>query len=128
MRGHLAASLRRSQARGERMRTRQSAVPAAHTRSLADTTSERFSGHGYFPRHTTNRKPRGGKTRVERHNQRARQEYARLLRGMQGHQCWLVTLTRRRCLDVGLRQQAWHGLRTRLTQRWPDAEAWTVVE
>jgi len=46
---------------------------------------------------------------------------------MQGHQCWLITLTKPHDLDFGLRQ-SWHVLRTRLRQKWPDCQAWTVVE
>ena len=78
--------------------------------------------------------PRSGKnckslpSLQERLNGRARREYVRLLRGMQGGQCWLVTLTRGRGLDLLLREEAWHPLLTRLRQRWPECQAWTVYE
>jgi hypothetical protein len=41
---------------------------------------------------------------------------------------YFLTITRGRCLDPHLRAGAWHRIRTRLKQRWPRMEAWTVVE
>lgn len=67
---------------------------------------------------------------TNRLNQRARREYVRLLRGMQDAPCCMVTLTQKveRSLDLRLRSDAWHVLLTRMRQRWPDCQAWTVYE
>lgn len=82
----------------------------------------------YSPRSATNRKRWGGRTIQERRNQRVRQEYAKLHRGMLGQECWFFTLTCGRRLDPAIRKDVWHVLRTRLKQQWPEMQAWTVVE
>jgi hypothetical protein len=63
-----------------------------------------------------------------RRNQRARRERDRLFRGMEGRTCWMLTISRGRCLDLDLRRYTWHIILTRLRQRWPRVEAWTVYE
>ena len=63
-----------------------------------------------------------------RRNQRGRREYARLLCGMLGHEYWALTFSRGRCLDLDLRQYAWHLFLTRIRQEWPTAQAWTTYE
>jgi hypothetical protein len=47
---------------------------------------------------------------------------------MDGAPCWFVTLTRGRCLDTTFRADIWYTFRTRLLQRWPAMQAWTVLE
>jgi hypothetical protein len=84
----------------------------------------------YSPRGATNCKPwekRSPERARERANSRARREYARLLRGIE-HPCWTLVLTRDRCIDLNLRRHAWHVLLTRMRERWPDVQAWTMYE
>lgn len=101
-----------------------------HMRKVAPTEQPPTAAFttSYSPRSDTNRKGRHGRTPQERRNQRARQEYARLLQGMRGHQCWFVTLTWAWRYSLEIRHDVWHILRTRLKQRWPRVEAWTTVE
>jgi hypothetical protein len=63
-------------------------------------------------------------------NRKARREYARLIKGMEGYDCWWFDLTAPRGVGVLLRESAWHILLTRIRQRkgWEDAQAWTVYE
>jgi hypothetical protein len=83
----------------------------------------------YSPRTVTNRKPSLRTKRDIEDNRRARVAYVKLLRGMQGHRCYAVTLIKGRGLDLDLRADAWSMVRTRCGQRWPDTfEAWTGYE
>ena len=67
--------------------------------------SSAMPGRDYSPRNIENCK--SFSSPQQRLNRRARRAYAHLLRGMQGHQCWLITLTKPHDLDFGLRQ-SWH--------------------
>lgn len=92
-------------------------------------TIVREDGANYSPRTVTNRtSSKPVRIRDARLNCRSRREYARVLRGMEGYECFLVTLTHGRGLDLLLRAEAWRRLRTRLGQKWPDFAAWSVYE
>jgi hypothetical protein len=47
---------------------------------------------------------------------------------MASEDCWFITLTNGRDPDIWIRRRDWHGLLTRMKQRWPDCEAATVIE
>ena len=79
-------------------------------------------------RRPATKQPETKSAMARQRNHRARQEYARLLEGIVGHECWFATLTRAYCADLRLRPFAWHQIRTRLKQRWPGMEALTVYE
>lgn len=100
----------------------------AHHNAVSSNAKSKLGGAAYSPRYVTNRKSRGGRTLKERQNQRARREYARLCSGMAGQDCWFITITCGRYLDLNIRKDVWHSLRTRLRQQWPTAEAWTATE
>jgi hypothetical protein len=82
----------------------------------------------YSPRRDANCKRVSATQARARRNQRTRLEYARLMRGMWGEDCWFLTLTQGRRADLLVRAHAWHVVLTRLRQAWPQVEAWTVVE
>ena len=85
--------------------------------------------HGYSPRTDANCKSEKRRSpEQDRWNQRARREFARLERGMAGHACWSLVLTRGHCMNLDLRCIAWHRLLTHRHQRWPAMQAWTMYE
>lgn len=47
---------------------------------------------------------------------------------MRGQRCWFITLTQGYGDLLLHRAGAWHRLLTRLRKRWPDCQAWTVLE
>lgn len=87
-----------------------------------------ISAQCYSPRNDTNCKGYVGGYRRRRLNQRTRREFSRLIRGMDAGPCWFVTLIRGHCTDFSLRCHVWHVALTRLRQRWPEAQAWTIYE
>jgi hypothetical protein len=87
---------------------------------------------GYSPRTVTNRntpsfikQPQHSTPAL---NRKARREYAKLRLGMQGQECYLLTLTKGRGIDLRLRSDEWKVIRTRLGQRYPNFEAFTIYE
>lgn len=58
----------------------------------------------------------------------AREQRARLLRGMADANCWMITLKGDRIHHSFLRSEDWRIVWIRIRQKWPEAQAFTVYE
>lgn len=92
-----------------------------------------YSGRGvnYRKQKRTNRRTKQGRAhcnRVRRERKR-QQEIRRIIEyGMEGLDCWFVTIVHGHCLDSGLRADVWHPVRTLLRHTYPTAAACTILE
>lgn len=101
------------------------------THPIPSTSTYSGGGANYRKQMGINRGTKQGRaheSRVRRERKRQREIRRIIEYGMEGQDCWFVTIVHGHCLDTGLRADVWHPVRTLLLHTYPTAAACTILE